>query len=186
VVVKVPHTAKTIVNHVAELRTCVRALDEDDQERFFSLSIARPDLCTKDHGGKLILNSFLKDNLKIIIFYAGDTRMMGIFHTNAIALKQLDKMKAKDLGKAIPSGYFQKLKKKYFVLFFVFCRNPDYKNNRHKQCCGSGMFYLGSHTRIREIFHPGSQIQDPKSYVKRGIAKVNPLFSCCLQFQEYR
>ncbi len=24
---------------------------------------------------------------------------MGIFHTNAIALKQLDKMKAKDLGK---------------------------------------------------------------------------------------
>ncbi len=28
---------------------------------------------------------------------------MGIFHTNAIALKQLDKMKAKDLGKT----YFQ-------------------------------------------------------------------------------
>ena len=25
--------------------------------------------------------------------------MMGIFHTNAIALKQLDKMKAKDLGR---------------------------------------------------------------------------------------
>ena len=49
-VVTVPHTTKTIVNHVAELRTCVRALDEDDQEKFFSLSIARPDLCTKDHG----------------------------------------------------------------------------------------------------------------------------------------
>jgi hypothetical protein len=50
VVVSVPHTPKTIVNHVAELRTRVRALDEEQQESFFSLAIARPDLCTKDHG----------------------------------------------------------------------------------------------------------------------------------------
>jgi hypothetical protein len=43
--------------------------------------------------------------------------MMGIFHTNAIALKQLDKMKAKDLGKEASPVV---LKQDYFWLF-SFC-----------------------------------------------------------------
>jgi hypothetical protein len=45
-----------------------------------------------------------------------------------------------------------------------------------RQCCGWGMFIPGSGS---EIFHPGSRISDPTSY-------VNTLFSRCLpvRFQE--
>ena len=61
--VTTPHTAKTLAKFVAELRQKVRArteqwhvlgqvraLDEKKQEEFFSLSVGRPELCTRDRG----------------------------------------------------------------------------------------------------------------------------------------
>ena len=50
VLLTTPHTPKTLAKHVAELRLKVKSLNEDRQEEFFSLSIARPELCTKDRG----------------------------------------------------------------------------------------------------------------------------------------
>ena len=50
VLVTTPHTPKTLAKYVAELRGQVHCLDEDQQDDFFSFSIARPELCTKDRS----------------------------------------------------------------------------------------------------------------------------------------
>jgi len=80
VLVKTPNTPKTIINHVAELRNVVKSLSEDDRDLFNSLNIARPEICGKNQG---------------------DIRNMGIFHTNAITLKQMDKTVARSIGAAV-------------------------------------------------------------------------------------
>ena len=48
--VTVPHTAKTLAKFIAQLRKEVRKLEEDNQEKFFLLHNARPELCTKNRG----------------------------------------------------------------------------------------------------------------------------------------
>eukprot|EP00090_Calanus_glacialis_P035188 TRINITY_DN60124_c0_g1_i1.p1 TRINITY_DN60124_c0_g1~~TRINITY_DN60124_c0_g1_i1.p1 ORF type:complete len:336 (-),score=82.17 TRINITY_DN60124_c0_g1_i1:45-1052(-) len=80
VILTTPHTPKTLAKYVAELRGKVKSLDEDRQEDFYSLGISRPELCTKDRG---------------------DLRMMGIFQTNSIPIREYDKLKGKDLGAAV-------------------------------------------------------------------------------------
>jgi len=75
-----PHTPKTLAKYVAELRQKVRSLPEDKQEDFFQLSIARPAICTKDRT---------------------ESMMMGIFQTNSITIRELDKLKGKELGAAV-------------------------------------------------------------------------------------
>jgi len=80
VLVTTPHAPKTLAKHLSELRSKVKSLDEDKIEDFYSLGIARPELCTKDRG---------------------DLRMMGIFQTNAISIREFDKLKGKDLGAAV-------------------------------------------------------------------------------------
>lgn len=78
--VTTPHTAKTLAKFVAELRQKVRALDEKKQEEFFSLSVGRPELCTRDRG---------------------ETVMMGIFQCSSIPVREMDKLKGRDLGSAL-------------------------------------------------------------------------------------
>lgn len=80
ILLTIPHTPKTLAKYVAELRSKVKSLDEDKVEGFYSLSIARPELCTKDRG---------------------DLRMMGIFQSNSIPIRECDKLKGKDLGTAV-------------------------------------------------------------------------------------
>jgi len=80
ILVKTPNHPKTIINHVAELRTAVRMLSEEDTKVFCALDVSRPELIGKDQG---------------------DIRNLGIFNTNAIALKQMDKMQARDIGAAV-------------------------------------------------------------------------------------
>jgi len=75
-----PHTPKTLAKYVAELRQKVRALPEEKVEDFFQLSIARPEICTKDRT---------------------ESMMMGIFQTNSIIIRELDKLKGKELGAAV-------------------------------------------------------------------------------------
>ena len=48
--VTVPHTAKTLAKFIAQLRKEVTKLEEDNQEKFFLLHNARPELCTKNRG----------------------------------------------------------------------------------------------------------------------------------------
>ena len=50
VMLTVPHSPKTLAKFVGQLRNEVKHLEEDDQEIFFSLHNARPDLCTKSRG----------------------------------------------------------------------------------------------------------------------------------------
>ena len=76
----VPHTPATLAKFVAQLRSEVRTLDEDRQEEFFSLHIARPELSSKDRG---------------------ELRMMAVYQANAVTIKELDKLKGKYLGTAV-------------------------------------------------------------------------------------
>ena len=46
----VPHAPKTLAKLLGQLRQGVRGLQEDDQDAFFSLHNARPQLCTKNRG----------------------------------------------------------------------------------------------------------------------------------------
>jgi len=80
VTIVTPHTPKTLARYVAELRQKVRALQEEKLEEFFQLAIARPDICTKDRT---------------------ESMMMGIFQTNSITIRELDKLKGKELGAAV-------------------------------------------------------------------------------------
>jgi len=69
VIVSTPHTTKTLAKFVAELRQKVRRLEEEQQDDFFSLGVARPELCTKDRGEwmvdllKLYSDSVLQEKL---------------------------------------------------------------------------------------------------------------------------
>ena len=76
----IPHSAATLAKFLAQLRGRVAALGEDRQDQFFSLHIARPDLVTKDRG---------------------DLRMMGIYQANSITIRDLDKLKGRDLGTGV-------------------------------------------------------------------------------------
>ena len=78
--VTVPHTAATLAKFLGQLRSQVRALDEDRQDEFFSLHIARPELSSKDRG---------------------DLRMMAVYQTNSLVLRERDKLKGKHLGTAV-------------------------------------------------------------------------------------
>lgn len=80
VLVTTPHTPKTLAKFVSELRRKVRAMDEEDQDKFFSLGVAREELCTPDRG---------------------DTRMMGLFLTNSVPVREFDKIKGPELGSAV-------------------------------------------------------------------------------------
>ena len=48
--VTVPHAPKTLAKLLGQLRQGVRGLQEEDQDAFFSLHNARPQLCTKNRG----------------------------------------------------------------------------------------------------------------------------------------
>ena len=78
--VTVPHTPATLAKFVAQLRREVGALEEEEQEEFFSLHIARPELASKDRS---------------------ELRMMAIFQTNSLAITERDKLKGKQLGSAV-------------------------------------------------------------------------------------
>ena len=75
-----PHSPATLAKFLAQLRSRVAALGEEGQDQFFSLHIARPDLVTKDRG---------------------DLRMMGIYQANSLTIRDLDKLKGRDLGTGV-------------------------------------------------------------------------------------
>ena len=76
----IPHSPATLAKFLAQLRSQVAALEEDRQDQFFSLHIARPDLVTKDRG---------------------DLRMMGIYQANSLTIRDQDKLKGRDLGTGV-------------------------------------------------------------------------------------
>ena len=80
VLLTVPHCPASLAKFLAQLRARVAALEEDRQDQFFSLHIARPDLVTKDRG---------------------DLRMMGIYQANALTIRDQDKLKGRDLGTGV-------------------------------------------------------------------------------------
>ena len=75
-----PHSPATLAKFLAQLRSQVAALEEDKQDQFFSLHIARPELVTKDRG---------------------DLRMMGIYQANSLTIRDQDKLKGRDLGSGV-------------------------------------------------------------------------------------
>ena len=62
VLVKTENSPATIIDHLAEVRSVVSFLTAEQKETFFSLSMARPELCSKSSGTKLIKNNYLWTN----------------------------------------------------------------------------------------------------------------------------
>ena len=80
VLLTVPHTPKTLAKFIGQLRKEVKRLEEDEQEQFFSLHNARPELCTKARD---------------------DLMMVSIYQANSVQLREFDKLRGKDLGSAV-------------------------------------------------------------------------------------
>jgi len=79
-VVKTPYSARSLVDHLAEIRKHVSKLEEEVRDDFYELAIARPELCTKGPG---------------------DSKLFGVFQANSIELTDLDRKKTKSLGAAL-------------------------------------------------------------------------------------
>jgi hypothetical protein len=86
----------------------VRALEESKQDEFFQLSVARPDMCTKDRGGRHGSGSGAWPS-------PGETLMVGIFQSNSITVRELDKRRGRERG----AGIYPRAARCHFLLQFL-------------------------------------------------------------------